>query len=123
MLHEEDGEQMTLIEWAGLREGALPDIKWLIHIPNGGKRNAREAGRLKAMGVKRGVSDLFLPVPRGEYHGLWIEMKKRVGGKVSPEQKEWLSGMKALGYRTKVCRGWEEAAEEIERYLRGRFAE
>lgn len=122
ILHEEDGEQMTLMEWAGLMTGTLPDLKWLIHIPNGGKRDTREAGRLKAMGVKRGVSDLFLPVARGEYHGLWVEMKRQDGGRVSKEQREWLEGMKKNGYSAHVCKGWQEAAEVIERYLRGKQA-
>ena len=115
--HEEDGEQMTLMEWAGLREGMLPELKWLFHIPNGGKRNPREAGRLKAMGVKSGVSDLFLPVPMGKYHGLWIEMKRQDGGHTSADQKKWIEDMRKNGYKAEVCRGWQEAARVIEQYL------
>ena len=115
--HEEDGEQMTLMEWASLREGMLPELKWLFHIPNGGKRNPREAGRLKAMGVKSGVSDLFLPVPMGKYHGLWIEMKRQDGGHTSADQKKWIEDMRKNGYKAEVCRGWQEAARVIEQYL------
>lgn len=117
MIHEEDREQMALMEWAGMMRGRLPEVEWLIHIPNGGKRSAREAGRLKAMGVKAGVSDLFLPVARGGKHGLWIEMKRKDGGRVSPYQREWMAAMEAQGYETRVCAGWEAAAEEIRKYL------
>ena len=57
----------------------------LIAIPNGGKRNPREAGRLKAQGVKAGVSDLLLPFSSQGAHGLWIEMKAG-RNKLTPNQ-------------------------------------
>lgn len=119
MRHEEDSEQLALMEWVGMRVARYPALKWLIHIPNGGKRNAREAARLRGMGVKRGVSDLFLPVPRGGYHGLWIELKRRDGGRLSEEQRLWLEAMAENGYKTDVCAGWESAAETIEAYMEG----
>ena len=41
------------------------------------------------MGVKSGVPDLMLPIPKGGYHGLFIELKKEVGGITSKEQIDW----------------------------------
>ena len=73
----EDEEQMAVMEWAQLQMGRWPELEWLYHIPNGGKRGKIEAARFKAMGVKAGVPDLCLPVPMGRYHGLYIEMKRR----------------------------------------------
>lgn len=90
----------------------------MFHIPNGGKRGKAEAIRFKAEGVKAGVPDICLPVPRGEWHGLFIEMKRREGGSVSPEQTAWLEALMHAGYYTAICRGWEDAQRVIVAYLR-----
>lgn len=113
----EEEEQITLIEWAAMMSGRHPELKTLIHIPNGGSRNKAEAAKLKAMGVRAGVSDLFLPVARGRYHGLWIEMKRRKGGKMSDEQTAWIRAMRAQGYAAEVVRGAGQAMELIMSYL------
>ena len=72
-------EQRFLFQWAGLAEQQHPELKLLHHIPNGGKRDARTAANLKKEGVKAGVPDMCLPVARGQYHGLYIELKTRKG--------------------------------------------
>ena len=86
----EDTEQMGVIDWANWNTGRYPELKLLFHIPNGGKRDAREAARFKAMGEKAGVPDLCLPVPMNGFAGLYIEMKY---GKNKPtdHQKEWIA--------------------------------
>ena len=96
--HHEDNESIALWSRAQLNP-ILRDN--LIHIPNGGKRNKREAGRMKRMGVRAGVHDYFLPVARGMYHGLWIELKPDVKGyypSVSDGQREWRTKMRTQGY-------------------------
>src|SRR5574343_479576 len=61
------------------KEPAIPELKWLHHIPNGGSRGNDvrsqqiRGAQLKAQGVKSGVSDVFLPVKRGQFSGLYIE--------------------------------------------------
>ena len=115
----EEDEQITLFEWAGRMTYTYPELRWLYHVPNGGSRGPAEAGRFKAMGVKPGVPDVFLDVPRGGFHGLRIEMKRRDGGKLSDAQREWIDHYNAIGYRAVVCYGWNEARMEIENYLRG----
>lgn len=92
----------------------------MYHVPNEGKRSMATGGRLRAEGLKKGVPDICLPVPRGIWHGMYIELKRQCGGKTSPEQREWIDALNAQGYRACVCRGWEAAAREIEKYLRGR---
>lgn len=109
-------EQRALFQWAGLAEQQYPELKLLHHIPNGGKRDARTAANLKKEGVKAGVPDMCLPVARGQYHGLYIELKT-AKGKVQKNQNEWLNALNKEGYATKVCYGWLEAKESIERYL------
>jgi len=90
----------------------------MFHIPNGGSRHKVEARKLKEQGVKAGVPDVCLPVARGGYHGLYVELKRIKGGKVSSDQQDWIKALAAEGYMAVVCRGWNEAAEAILKYLR-----
>lgn len=117
----EDEEQAAVIRWAELQMGRWPDLEWLYHIPNGGKRGKIEAARFKAMGVKAGVPDLCLPVPKGGYHGLYIEMKRREGGKLSKDQRKWIDGLRENGYCVQRCDGHQEAVRVLGDYLRGRL--
>ena len=110
-------EQSALFAWARWAAGRRPELDMLLAVPNGGFRHPATAARLKAEGVKAGVPDVFLPVPCRGYHGLWLEMKRQRGGKVSPEQKEFIAKLKAHGYRVDICRGFEAAKEAIENYL------
>lgn len=114
----ESDEQQTLMQWAALEAGRWPELRLLYHIPNGGRRGKSEADRLRREGVRAGVPDLCLPVARGKWHGLYIELKRREGGRVSEAQKAWLEALEEQGYCAKICRGWEEAANEIAEYLR-----
>lgn len=116
MQHIEDREQMFVFQWTELQSGKYPELSLLFHIPNGGKRDAREAARLKKMGVKAGVPDLFLPVARGKFHGLFIEMKSPEGT-VSKFQTEWITELGKQGYDTAVCYGFEQAQEKLIQYL------
>lgn len=115
----ESVEQQRLFMWARLQACKYPELALLYHVPNGGSRNKAEAGRLQAEGVKSGVPDLCLPVARGCFHGLYIELKRTEGGRVSENQREWLDVLQKQGYCAVVCKGWEAAAEEIKNYLNG----
>lgn len=133
MRHLEDQHQAALFQWAKMYPLKRADVKpksrlsdYLIAIPNGGKRNVREAVRLKAMGVHPGVSDIFLPLPNAHYRGMWIELKKpRVAFKtpgaadraITDKQIDWLERMGTAGYANRVCYGWMEARDEIMQYL------
>ena len=112
-------EQVALfraIEDIGVK--LYPELELLHHIPNGGKRNAREAEHLKQQGVKAGVPDLFLPVARGKWHGLYIEMK---AGDNKPTQKQewWMKKLTEQGYVCMVCYGYKQAMEVLVKYLTG----
>lgn len=114
----EDCEQAWLFQWAKRNEGQYPELALLFAVPNGGHRSKRQGALLKLTGVKKGVPDTFLPVPRGEYHGLWVEMKSlSKSARVSPEQRKWIADLKDQGYRAAVCRGFEAARDEILAYL------
>ena len=114
----EADEQEALMQWAAVQSCKWPELQLLHHIPNGGKRNAAEAAHFKRLGVKPGVPDLCLPVPRQGYHGLYIEMKCG-RGKLSDCQREWLQALREQGYCCIVSYSWTDAAKQIEAYLRG----
>lgn len=116
----ESVEQTNLFRWAAYEQGKYPELKLMYHIPNGGSRNRLEAANLKKQGVKSGVPDICLPVARGAYHGLYIEMKAG-RNKASENQKQWLSNLNAQGYYAVLCYGWNAASEVITNYLEGRF--
>lgn len=113
----EEEEQSSLFEWTTLMAARYPALNLLHAIPNGGLRSKSEAARMQKAGVMRGVPDLCLPVPRGEKHGLYIEMKRRSGGVVSVEQQWWIDKLRLMGYRAEVCHGWDEARDVLADYL------
>lgn len=116
----EDQEQEIVIQWKELMVNRYPELKYLHHCPNGGSRHPAEAKKLRKMGVVPGVSDLFLPVARSGYHGIWIEMKRTKGGKLSKEQKEWLIGMQKEGYMAVRANGADEAIAILDKYIKGK---
>lgn len=109
--------QMNVIRWSMAVRDTYPELCLLHHIPNGGARDQIEAKHLKDQGVKPGVPDLCLPVPRGQYHGMYIEMKTETG-KPSLEQDWWVEEISRQGYFVEVCHGWRSAIRTIEWYLR-----
>lgn len=117
MKRSEASEQITLIQWCDINRCKYPELGLIFHIPNGGKRNKLEAIKLKKEGVKAGVPDLFLPVARRVYNGLFIELKYG-SNKATPKQKEWINNLNAQGYKAVVCNGFDEARLTIEEYIR-----
>jgi len=112
----EHAHQCAVMCWAANNFTTWPLLKLLFAIPNGGERNPIVAGRLKAEGVKSGVPDLFLPVARHGFHGLFIEMKKPKGT-IGPNQPQWEADLKAQGYGHLFSYGWEQAASALEWWL------
>lgn len=114
----EDEEQAYIVSWAKINESRYPELKLLYHIPNEGKRSNREGARMKRLGLRRGVSDLCLPVARCGFHGLYIELKAQ-DGKATAEQNEFIRDVLGQGYYARVCFGADEAVMVIEDYLKG----
>lgn len=113
----EHASQCAIFAWARLAECRYPELRLLMHVPNGGSRHRVEAARFREAGVKAGVPDIFLDCARGGYHGLRIELKAP-GGKVSPSQVAWLDALRDENYFTRVCWSAEDAIAAIEFYLR-----
>jgi len=106
----EDQEQMLLVQWfrrtyTGVR---------IFAIPNGGHRHPAVAAKLKATGTSSGVPDLFIPAWR-----LWVEMKRQKGGKLSPEQADWIAYLQGVGFTCIICPGSENAKAQIDAFAAG----
>lgn len=114
----EHQEQVSLFQWAAHMSGKYPELRLMYAIPNGGLRNPVVASKLKAEGVKAGVPDIFLPAARCGYHGLYIEMKRTKGGRLSTEQAQWIADLLNQGYAVYKAEGWVKAKEIIESYLK-----
>lgn len=117
----EHAEQVRVIQWF---EANCRDVKGLLFaVPNGAhlagnaKRRMAQVSSLKAEGLRTGVPDLILPVARGEYHGLAIEMKRQKGGTLSEPQRRWREKLTEQGWLSVVCLGAESAIEVLEKYL------
>lgn len=112
----EHTEAVRLMRVVRLHEPQHPELRLLYHIPNGGLRQRTVARKLRAEGVKPGVSDYCLPVARAGCHGLYIELKA-IDGVRSPEQRAFVDAVRAQGYRAEFCAGWVEAWRVICDYL------
>lgn len=123
----EEQECFGLMEWISLQPDLLP---YFFHIPNGGTRSkvkvqtskivkliSFEGIRLKKMGVRAGVFDYFLAIPRGEFHGLFIEMKRKKFSTESIAQKQFQLNMHEKNYVALFCYGFEHAIRVIKDYL------
>lgn len=118
MTYTEDRHQINVIKWKQQPSimAKWPELGLLFHIPNERYCTPQQGKQLQRMGVRRGVPDLFLPVPRGPYHGLWIEMKTE-SGRTTGDQDWWGERLLGQGYMWEVCHGWESAVRVLAWYM------
>ena len=119
-------QQAALFCWCALNIKKYPELKWYYSIQNEEQSGSIIRGaRSKQTGKKKGVSDTCLPVKRGNYSGLYIEMKKPslkpktekgMGGE-KPEQREFGEFVQSQGYGYVVCWSWKEARDILIQYL------
>lgn len=112
-------EQEALFRWAAYNRAKYPALALMYHIPNEGRRSGLTGYGLKMQGLRPGVPDICLPVPSMHHTALYIELKRRDGGRLSDAQAGWIAALNRVGCRAVVCHGWDEARTEIERYLGG----
>ena len=108
-LPTEHQEQVAFVRWFRAR---FPTVK-IFAIPNAAVRDERLAAWMKAEGLTAGVPDLCIPS-----WNLWIEMKRRIGGKVSPDQAEWIAYLNLHGHRAIVCKGCDDAILQVNEFLK-----
>ena len=115
----ESDEQVAFVQWCHFNHIIVH------HSGNelGGSTAAIKArGRkMKKMGTSKGFPDLLLFIPvygtTGDidaYQMCAIEMKRKTGGRVTPEQKDWLEILQAAGVMCAVCKGADEAIAFVE---------
>lgn len=103
-------EQVTVIEYCQYNNILCN------HTPNEGKRSFSEGRKLKQMGLSPGFPDISILEPKGKYHGLYIEMKRK-GNKATDDQIKWLMELRARGYATVLCYSADEAISKIQKYM------
>lgn len=119
----EYNQQCTTVEWYKWQWPKLADC--IMAIPNGAHlagdslQRAKKMHRMKKEGFKNGVSDLMIAVPRGTYHGLWVEMKDigKTASSVTDDQMKHLQLMRKMGYRAEWCAGADAAMQVIAEYM------
>jgi len=113
--HIEDDIQAAFFTWVSLE---LPKLDKLIFaVPNGGKRNVKEAKRFKQQGVKKGISDIVCLVSNGEYTCLCLECKTEEGEQ-SEDQKAFEKQITEAGGLYDVFRSAEEGVKKLRNYLK-----
>jgi hypothetical protein len=104
--------------WLVDNEHLHPRLRYLFHPANGGKRPKGEAGKLRAMGVRKGVLDFLLPCRSGLWTGLAIELKIHPN-KPTVEQAEWLTMFEEEGWLARVCFSLDEFQYAVAEYAKG----
>lgn len=127
----EAAHQSAVFCWAAMHYAEWPELVWMHSSTYGAvfgddeKGRMIRAARLIAQGMRPGVADIFLPVKRGQYSGLYIEMKKpsikpkREGSKggLSDDQIKFRNFVLSQGFGHFVAYSWIEATEIIVQYL------
>lgn len=116
MKHLEDNLQESIIKYIRLK---YPKIICYA-IPNGGKRNVREAARLKRQGVVAGVPDLCIPHSYSKglirFNALYLELKI-ASGKLTANQLLMIERLKESGNRVEVIRSLDDAIKLLNEYF------
>jgi hypothetical protein len=106
-LPSEHQEQVAVVQWLR-RRGLI-----FFAVPNGAKMGAREGSKMKKEGMQKGIPDLLILNPP-----IALEMKRREGGRLSPEQEEWGRVFESLGWSWVVGYGAKDAIQKIEAILK-----
>jgi len=124
MKHPETDLQKAIIQFI---RAQYPKVK-VIASMSGQKRTMFEQVQAKALGMEKGVPDLFVAQPRVLhyfdnpdnpviYHGLFLEIKAGKTGKVSKEQVEYMAELINVGYLCHVVRDLDQAMKIINEHL------
>jgi len=113
-------EQVAIFQWAMVYQATWPDL-FLINgsIMGGTGMRPKILNKLAKAGMKKGKPDINLPIARGGYIGLWIELKRRGGPDPSEDQIRWLVRLNGAGHLAVCCKGSDAAIRTIKQYVTG----
>ena len=116
----EFSNQCALFEWARnpLVQAQLPGIDLMSCSLNGVHMSIAQRGKAKASGMLVGEWDVRLPVARGHFIGLAIEMKAGKN-RLTKEQSRYGIRMQQERWQCVVCYSWDQARLIITNYLHG----
>lgn len=119
LMPTEYAEQCSIFRRAQLHIREWPELRFLNGSLNGVRLTIGQAVKCKNVGMKKGYPDLFLPIKRRNYSGLFIELKRIEGGWADPDQRLWATMLTSQGYRHEFCKGADAAWAVIVNYLSG----
>ena len=114
-------DQCAIFEWAALNEYRFPELKLLFGSLMGVRLPYKLLNKHKKAGMKKGKPDIHLPVARGGYIGLWIELKSLTGKKPDDTQMEMLRLLNYYDHATYWRKGSDAAIKLIKDYLQGKI--
>lgn len=114
----EEVEQANFVDWLELQNlklSAIPNSTYTTSW-NQKRKNYRQ-------GLRAGLPDMIVLIAPeqskdGEGYCLFIELKRLKGGKVSPEQQEWLDALNQTPVHAYLAKGCDAAIKIVEHYLK-----
>jgi hypothetical protein len=121
VIPSESQEQRAIVRWLSYH----PIVRELFCKNNNeGKRTAIQGHNLKLLGLRSGVSDLFIYYPTNTFHGLWLEVKRNKKYTKSERntdtwiaQEKFIETVKNIGYQGFMCYGFLDGKAIIDAYL------
>ena len=94
-----------------------PNVRYCASLGGQYQQYKKQQKKGKSTGYVAGFPDLQLTEPKGEFHGLFIELKLNKKCYASKVQKQWLNDLNDRGYKAEVTKGFEETINLIDKYL------
>ena len=116
----ERNEQIAYFQWVRIKAKQDRRYEMIVGFPMQGFGSReiaiRAASARKQEGMPKGFPDIGIFIPRGDWHGAFVEFKKN-GGRPTPEQKDWIKNLEAQGYRAAVVHGLDDLIDFTSGYL------
>lgn len=121
MKREEDALQRQQVQYLRILEAQGRLL--FFAVPNGGKRSKIEAAIMKGLGVRAGVPDMVIMWNRTHDNSVinpgrigFIENKRQNGGRLSPDQAQWLTALNTQRHHTAIIKNFEEFLNTLQNW-------
>lgn len=109
-------EDYIHFECIQLLKNEFPHVEFISNVLDGAKLGEKVMKRHAGMRNRPGTSDIIILDPKGLIHGMCLEIKT-LTGKVSQEQRDFLSRMTIKGYYATTGHGLDDCFLAIREYL------